>query len=74
MKFYFKNPAAWAGLIQAAVALAAAYVKGLPTEAVLGLIAAATGLSFHAQRVENDKTDTALYTEPGDWDEPEDEE
>lgn len=72
MKMYLRNPAAWAGVIQAIVALVATYVKGLPVEAILGLIAAATGLSFHAQRVEDAKTDTALYTEPEDWNEPED--
>ena len=59
-----KSPAAWAGIIQAAVTLAAVYVKDLPVEAVLGLIAAATGLSFGAQRVENAKTEVALWSDP----------
>lgn len=61
---FVRNPAAWAGLVQAVVALAAVYVKDLPVEAVLGLIAAATGLSFGAQRVENEKTHAALWTDP----------
>lgn len=61
---FVKSPAAWAGVVQAVVALAAVYVKDLPVEAVLGLIAAATGLSFGAQRVENDKTHVALWTDP----------
>lgn len=63
MKFYLKNPAQWAGIIQAAVALLAVYID-IPVEAVLALIAAATGLSFHAQKVENEKTVSALWTDP----------
>ena len=63
-KFFEKSPAAWAGIIQAAVTLAAVYIEGLPVEAVLTLIAAATGLSLSAQRVENKKTDAALWTDP----------
>jgi hypothetical protein len=69
MKFTFgKAPAAYAGLIQAIVAVVAVYVPSLPQEAVLGLIAGATGLSFHAQKRENDKTIAALYTDPEDED------
>ena len=60
---FTKNPAAWAGLIQAIVALVAIY-KPIPVEAILGIIAAATGLSFHAQRIENEKTEAALWTDP----------
>lgn len=70
MKFYLKNPAQLAGLIQAIVALVAVYID-IPVEAVLGLIAAATGLSFHAQKVENEKTESALWTDPIDDDEDE---
>ena len=67
MKFG-KAPAVWAGLIQAAVALIAVYIPDLPTEAVLAFIAAATGLSFTAQKVENGKTLAALYSDPEDED------
>jgi hypothetical protein len=42
------------------------YVPDLPVELVLGVIAAATGLSFTAQKVENSKTVAALFTEPED--------
>lgn len=63
MKFG-KAPAAWAGIIQAAVALAVVFVPDLPVEAVLALIAAVTGLSFKAQSVENQKTVAALWTDP----------
>lgn len=58
-----KSPAAWAGIIQAALALVAVYVPGLPQEAVLAFIAAATGLSFQSQKIENQKTEAALYTD-----------
>lgn len=61
-----KAPAAYAGLVQAIVALVAVYVPSLPTELVLGLIAAATGLSFGAQKAENTKTVLALYSDPED--------
>jgi len=62
-----KNPAAWAGLIQALVAVVATYAD-IPPEAVLAFIAAATGLSLKAQKIENEKTLAALYTDPEDAD------
>lgn len=67
MKFG-KAPAAWAGIIQAIVTLAVVYVPDLPTEAILAFVAAATGLSFTAQKVENGKTLAALYSDPEDED------
>ncbi len=63
-KVFKRNPASWAAVIQAAVALVAVYVKELPVEAVLALITAVTGLGFAAQRVEHDKTIAALWTDP----------
>lgn len=66
LPFVGKAPAASAGLIQAIVTLIAVYVPGLPQELVLGLIAASTGLSFGAQKAENNKTVAALYTDPED--------
>lgn len=65
MKFQ-KSPAAWAGLIQAAIALVAVYVPNLPQGAILAFVAAATGLSFQAQKIENQKTEAALFTDPED--------
>ena len=65
MKSYLRNPARVAGILQALVALLAIYVD-IPVEAVLALIAAATGVSFHAQKVENEKTESALWTDPID--------
>lgn len=61
-----KSPAAWAGIIQAAMALVAVYVPNLPQAAILAIIGAATGLSFHSQKVENQKTHSALWTDPED--------
>ena len=63
-KFFERNPARWASVIQAVVALAAVYIKDLPVEAVLALIAAVTGLGFVAQNVEDGKTDSAYWTDP----------
>lgn len=68
LPFVGKAPAAWAGLVQAVVALIAVYVPDLPQELVLGLIAGATGLAFGAQKAENGKTLAALYTDPEDED------
>lgn len=65
MKFQ-KSPAAWAGLIQAAIAIIAVYVPNLPQGAILAFVAAATGLSFQAQKIENQKTEAALFTDPED--------
>lgn len=68
LPFVGKAPAAYAGLVQAIVALVAVYVPSIPQEVVLGLIAGATGLSFGAQKAENGKTIAALYTDPEDDD------
>ncbi len=64
MKFQ-KSPVVWAGLIQALVAVIATYAN-IPQEAILAFIAAATGLSFQAQKIENQKTEAALFTDPED--------
>ena len=66
LPFVGKAPAAYAGLVQAIVAVIAVYVPSLPQELVLGLIAGATGLSFGAQKAENTKTVLALYSDPED--------
>lgn len=63
-KVFEKAPAAWAALFQAAVGLVAVYVDGFPQEAVLALILAVTGLGLAAQKVENDKTISAYWTDP----------
>lgn len=63
-KWFQKSPASWAAVIQAVVALVAVYVPTLPQAAILALITAVTGLGFAAQRVENGKTEAALWTDP----------
>lgn len=63
-KVFQKAPASWAAVIQAVVALVAVYVKDLPQAAILALITAVTGLGFAAQKVENGKTESALWTDP----------
>jgi hypothetical protein len=68
LPFVGKAPAVYAGLIQAVIALVVVYVPNLPQEVILGLIAGATGLSFGAQKAENGKTLSALYTDPEDDD------
>ena len=61
--FLYKAPASWAAVVQAVVALVAVYVPSLPQGAILALITAVTGLGFAAQRVENNKTLTALFAD-----------
>lgn len=65
MKYLFEQaPAKWVALIQAVVALLAVFVDGLPEEAVVTLILAATGLGFHAQKLEDEKTYDAFLVDP----------
>lgn len=65
-RVFQKSPASWAAVIQAVVALVAVYVPSLPQAAILALVTAVTGLGFVAQRVENGKTEAALWTDPID--------
>lgn len=64
VKLFKRNPASWAAVIQAVVALVAVYVPDFPEAAVLTLIGAVTGLGFVAQKVEHGKTVAAYYTLP----------
>jgi hypothetical protein len=62
--FVHKNPARIAAFISSAVALVmAAMFPDMPTEAAVAFVLSALGLGEYAQRVENDKTLEALYTE-----------
>ncbi|MFF3672380.1 hypothetical protein ACFYYS_00190 [Streptomyces sp. NPDC002120] len=54
------NPAKYLGIIGALLALAATYVPGLPTEAILAVVAALIGGGVAAQKVEDSKTEEAL--------------
>ncbi|MFD8789256.1 hypothetical protein [Streptomyces vinaceus] len=54
------NPAKYLGIIGAVLALAATYIPGLPTEAILAVVAALIGGGVAAQKVEDGKTEEAL--------------
>lgn len=62
--FVHKNPARIAALVSSVVALVmAAVFPDMPTEAAVAFVLSALGLGEYAQRVENEKTLEALYTE-----------
>lgn len=62
--FAHKNPARIAAFVSSAVALImAAVFPDMPTEAAVAFVLSALGLGEYAQRVENEKTLEALYTE-----------
>ncbi|OKI71411.1 hypothetical protein AMK15_01930 [Streptomyces sp. MJM1172] len=56
MNFVKANPARVYAVAVAAIALVAYFVPALPTELVLGLVAAVLGLGEAVQRTENAKT------------------
>ncbi|MFF3673579.1 hypothetical protein ACFYYS_06255 [Streptomyces sp. NPDC002120] len=61
-----ENPAKYLGIVGALLALAATYIPGLPTEAILAVVAALIGGGVAAQRVEDRKTDYAYDAMPED--------
>lgn len=62
--FVHKNPARIAAFVSSTVALImAAVFPDMPTEAAVAFVLSALGLGEYAQRVENEKTLEALYTE-----------
>lgn len=70
--FVHKNPARVAAFVSSTVALFVAAVSpDMPTEAAVAFVLSALGLGEYAQRVENQKTEVALYTEIEDLDEEE---
>ncbi|MFE4257451.1 hypothetical protein [Streptomyces sp. NPDC056883] len=54
------NPARYLGIVGALLALAATYIPGLPTEAILAVVAALIGGGVAAQKMEDGKTEEAL--------------
>ena len=67
--FAHRNPARVAAFVSSAVALfVAALLPDMPTEAAVAFVLSALGLGEYAQRVENTKTEAALYTDPEDLD------
>lgn len=70
--FAHKNPARVAAFVSSTVALfMAAILPDMPVEAAVAFVLSALGLGEYAQRVENEKTETALYTDVEDLEEGE---
>ena len=65
--FIHANPVRVAAFVSSAVALIISVVSpDVPTEAAVAFVLSSLGLGEFAQRVENDKTDEALFTDPTD--------
>lgn len=70
--FVHKNPARIAAFVSSAVALLVSAVSpDMPTEAAVAFVLSALGLGEYAQRVEDKKTELALYTDIEDVEEEE---
>ena len=64
-----RNPARVAAFISSAVALVVTYISPeIPVEQAVIFVLSALGLGEYAQRVENEKTEAALWTDPEDLD------
>ncbi len=64
-----RNPARVAAFISSAVALVVSYISPeIPVEQAVIFVLSSLGLGEYAQRVENDKTEAALWTDPEDLD------
>lgn len=60
----YNNPVRATAFISAAVALfAPLFSKNIDTAAIVAFVVSSLGLGEYAQRVENKKTDEALFTE-----------
>jgi len=68
--FIHRNPARVAAFVSSAVALVVSYISpDIPVEQAVIFILSSLGLGEYAQRVENDKTEAALWTDPEEIDE-----
>ena len=68
--FAHKNPARIAAFVSSAVALLVSAISPeMPVEAAVAFVLSALGLGEYAQRVEDKKTEEALYTDIEDIDE-----
>jgi hypothetical protein len=64
-----RNPARVAAFISSAVALVVSYISPeIPVEQAIIFVLSSLGLGEYAQRVENEKTEAALWTDPEDLD------
>lgn len=67
--FIHSNPVRIAAFVSSAVALIVSFVMPeVPTEAAVAFVLSSLGLGEYAQRIENEKTDEALFTNPADID------
>jgi len=67
--FIHRNPARVAAFVPSAVALVVSYISpDIPVEQAVIFILSSLGLGEYAQRVENDKTEAALWTDPEEVD------
>lgn len=67
--FVHRNPARVAAFISSAVALIVTYISpDIPVEQAVVFVLSSLGLGEYAQRVENTKTEAALWTDPEDLD------
>ena len=67
--FIHRNPARVAAFISSAVALVVSYISPeIPVEQAVVFVLSSLGLGEYAQRVENEKTEAALWTDPEDLD------
>ena len=66
-QFIHANPVRVAAFVSSLVALVASAVfPEVPTEAAVAFVLSSLGLGEYAQRVENAKTDEALFTDPAE--------
>jgi hypothetical protein len=64
-----RNPARVAAFISSTVALVVSYISPeIPVEQAIIFVLSSLGLGEYAQRVENEKTEAALWTDPEDLD------
>ena len=67
--FIHRNPARVAAFISSAVALVISYISPeIPVEQAVIFVLSSLGLGEYAQRIENEKTEAALWTDPEDLD------
>ena len=67
--FIHRNPARVAAFVSSAVALVVSYISpDIPVEQAVIFILSSLGLGEYAQRVENNKTEAALWTDPEEVD------
>lgn len=65
--FIHANPVRVAAFVSSAVAIFVSFISpDVPVDAAVAFVLASLGLGEYAQRVENNKTDEALFTDPSE--------